>query len=368
MRGSSTTSGVRCHGRPRRRVAVPRCPGRSWLLVTLSVFLIALSVFLIASCSNGTRSAPFAAATTTTAAVPGPSPLPTPVVSATSRAALARVSVLTALGDSVPYGTACSCSPYPQLAAADVGRISGHAVEAFNESVPGFRSSDVLRQLGSDRSAIADVQRADAVTIEIGANDIAYSTACGTDASCYESSLPQVAANVTAIVSRVRQLATGRHVTVVLLDYWSVWLGGQYAQARGPAYVGAASSLTHAFGAAMQSIALTTDSVYVDLRTAFRGPDDDRDDTNLLASDGDHPDAEGQERIANGVVQALAKISTASAGRQGTIPMRATGSAGAARRWRARSSECSKTLRISRGSMSSSNPNVCADRYEASIS
>ena len=41
---------------------------------------------------------------------------------------------------------------------------------------------------------------------------------------------------------------------------------------------------------------------------------------------------------------------------QGVMPMRATGSAGAWRRSSARSSECSSTLRISRGSMSSSKP------------
>ena len=44
----------------------------------------------------------------------------------------------------------------------------------------------------------------------------------------------------------------------------------------------------------------------------------------------------------------------------GAIPMRATGSAGACRRYSARSRECSSTLRISRGSISSSTPNAVA--------
>jgi hypothetical protein len=29
-----------------------------------------------------------------------------------------------------------------------------------------------------------------------------------------------------------------------LLDYWSVWLGGRYADAEGPAYVDAVGSVT----------------------------------------------------------------------------------------------------------------------------
>src|SRR5262249_10990707 len=54
--------------------------------------------------------------------------------------------------------------------------------------------------------------------------------------------------------------------------------------------------------------------------------------------------------------------------RYSVLPMRATGSAAACRRYTARSSECSKTLRMSRGSINSSTPNDFAVRYDASTS
>jgi acyl-CoA thioesterase-1 len=258
--------------------------------------LVTLSVFLISSCSNSPQAASSPTATRTGTAVGN----------STTAASLARISVVASLGDSVPAGTACNCVPYPQLAASDIARATGHEVTSFNDAVAGARSSDVLRQLQSDTVAAAHIATADAVLIEVGANDIAFSSTCGTSVSCYGSTLPQVTRNITAIVSRVRRLSSGHRTAVVLLDYWSVWLGGRYAQARGAAYVNAGNSLTRAFGEAIQSVALNTGSLYVDLRTAFRGPFQDRDDTDLLTSDGDHPDSEGHQRIANAVVQAIA--------------------------------------------------------------
>ena len=50
-------------------------------------------------------------------------------------ARLKELTATAALGDSVPYGTACDCSPYPQLVGADIARVAGHSVETSNDAV-----------------------------------------------------------------------------------------------------------------------------------------------------------------------------------------------------------------------------------------
>src|SRR5690349_24932119 len=73
------------------------------------------------------------------------------------RAALASVTTVTALGDSVPYGTACDCTPYPALSGGDLQRSVGHHVGVADDAVPGTTSRDVLRQIEGDSDAADDV-------------------------------------------------------------------------------------------------------------------------------------------------------------------------------------------------------------------
>ena len=223
-----------------------------------------------------------------------------------ARATPAATWTIVALGDSVPRGTNCGCRPYPLLT-ADGLTGPGRAVTATNDSVGGFTTANVLGQLTSDSQVVSAVRIARVVEIEIGANDVAFSNACGTSAGCYIARIPTVSKNLAAIVSRVRAITAGRHVVVVLLDYWSVWLGGRYATARGTAYVAAAATVTAQVNAVIKSTAMKTGSAYIDLRAAFKGPDYAYDETHFLASDGDHPNASGQQRIATVTVKAIRK-------------------------------------------------------------
>lgn len=208
-------------------------------------------------------------------------------------------SVLTALGDSVPAGSACDCTPFPEQVASD-----RHLTTA-NEAVPGYQSQQVVDQLDDDRNVIEDVAGSRVVLIEVGANDVSESDACGTAVACYEPKVPAIETNLTRIVERVRQLTQDHPVEVVLINYWSAWLGGAYATARGAAYVATAQDLTAQVNAEILAVAEQTHSVDVDLVTPFGGPDVSKDDTGLLAPDGDHPNAAGQAVIAETVEQAL---------------------------------------------------------------
>jgi Ca2+-transporting ATPase len=214
---------------------------------------------------------------------------------------------LTALGDSVPAGSACDCTPYPQLTGTDLAQASGLHVTTWNDAVPGDTTAGVVHQLETDDAVIDHVRRSGVVLVEIGANDVAHDDRCGTDLSCYEPELPGIASNLRTIDERVRQLGDGRPIEVVFLDYWSVWLGGSYATAQGPAYVETAEALTAEVNRLIRTQAEATHSIYVDLLTAFRGPDQSWDETHLLASDGDHPNAAGHRRIADATEDAISR-------------------------------------------------------------
>jgi acyl-CoA thioesterase-1 len=249
----------------------------------------------------------FAACCVVTGCSAAPSGSPTlPSVHSTSHPSPAESWSLVALGDSVPRGMNCDCTTYPALIADGLASTTREPVTAINDAVDGYTTSNVLEQLASDPDVIAHVRVADVVTIEVGANDVPYSESCGSQAGCYTSEMPALRENLNAIVARVHELTAGRKVLVVLLDYWSVWLGGQYAAARGEAYVDAATTVTDEVNSVIKSIATGTDSTYVDLRAAFKGPDYADDDTQFLSDDGDHPSAAGHQQIADAAQDAMA--------------------------------------------------------------
>ena len=226
--------------------------------------------------------------------------------SATTDAGSAQSSSIVALGDSVPRGTNCDCTPYPPLTATGLSSTTGTKVTATNDSVAGYTTNNVLKQLTSNQDVIDHMKTADVVEIEIGANDVGYSSKCGTNVDCYAPTVPTIEKNLASIVAHVHDL-TAHKALVVLLDYWSVWLGGKYAEAKGDAYVAAAEEMTDRIDTAIESTATETKSAYVDLRAAFKGPSYTYDETHYLSSDGDHPNAAGHQKIASATETVIEK-------------------------------------------------------------
>jgi acyl-CoA thioesterase-1 len=219
--------------------------------------------------------------------------------SSTRTSTTSRTWSIVALGDSVPSGYKCHCRPYPQLSADGLAVTTGQTVTATNDAVAGYTTSNVLRQLQSDTAVIDQLSQADAVEINVGANDIPYNTnSCGASVDCYAPLVPPVEKNLAGIVSRVRELTSGHKVLVVLLDYWSIWLGGTYAREKGHAYVNAARQITAEVDAAIKTTATQSGLAYVSERRAFKGPSFGYIESHYLAADGEHPNAAGHQAIA----------------------------------------------------------------------
>jgi lysophospholipase L1-like esterase len=219
--------------------------------------------------------------------------------SSTGTSTASRTWSIVALGDSVPSGYNCDCTPYPQLSAQGLTSSAGQTVTAANDAVAGYTTTDVLHQLNADSAVIDHVRKADAIEINIGANDVPYNTnSCGTSVDCYAPFVGPMQENLAAIVSRVRSLTSGHKVLVVLLDYWSVWLGGTYARDKGHAYVSAARRMTNQVDEAIKTTASQSGAAYVSERRAFKGPSFGYVESHYLATDGEHPNAAGHQAIA----------------------------------------------------------------------
>jgi acyl-CoA thioesterase I len=212
----------------------------------------------------------------------------------------AGTPVVVTLGDSVPAGTACDCDPFPDRYA----RLVSPAAVSVNLARPGDTSADVRTEVG-DGAVRADLRRATVVLIMVGANDLAAAFAGGQDDAAYQASAGNVQANVAATVDAVAR-AHGTPVTVLVLGYWNVVKDGAAGLAAyGAAGLASAHSATRYCNLALRRAAQQTGARYVPTTTTFRGDHHTLDPTGMLAPDGDHPNAAGQEAIAEEVYAAV---------------------------------------------------------------
>lgn len=213
-----------------------------------------------------------------------------------------------ALGDSVPSGHACDCSPFPEVYGTLLGRRTGVPVSVDNRAVSGLDTAGLIDQLG--RPAVQGaVRRSDIVLIMIGANDFGdhhdevVSGECDNDenADCVSDEIGALHDHLTSILSTIATLRRGRPTTVLVTGYWNVFQDGDVARkAVGEDGLTASLALTRRANAVINSVSSSVGADYVNIFSAFQNSG--KDITTLMAPDGDHPDAAGHRLIADALL------------------------------------------------------------------
>jgi lysophospholipase L1-like esterase len=185
-------------------------------------------------------------------------------------------------------------------------------VAVDNRGVPGATSEDLLSGLGTADEA-SSVGAADVVLVTIGANDFGdqanavVTHRCGgsDNLACVRSGLDTLRDNMHAIVQRIRALRGGRDTVILVSGYWNVYEDGSVADHDyGTKGRVESDRLTLAVNDVIQRQAEQAGTTYVDLVTPFKGPRGGEDPSDVLADDGDHPNAAGHQLIAQTLVRA----------------------------------------------------------------
>ena len=213
---------------------------------------------------------------------------------------------VTGLGDSVPAAAGCNCTSFVELFGHNLRQHTGRPNHTDNYARNGLDTAGLLTQL-RDPEVAEGVAHADLVTVTIGANDFATAkddyfagTCGGSDGlDCFRTTLPDLRANLTAILDRIRALAVGRPMGVRVTNYWNVFEDGEVAQEKhGDAFVRDSDQLTQEANAVICDVAGRAGDDCIDVYTAFKRATPGGDPTSLLAPDGDHPNQAGHELIA----------------------------------------------------------------------
>jgi len=219
-----------------------------------------------------------------------------------------------ALGDSVPAGSGCDCTPFPVRYARSLATKLGHTAGINNDAAPGLTSGGLLATLGTGQPAAQDVASADIVLITIGANDFdpahADASCPGGAVGCYDNQLAELSHQLDSILARLAVLRHDAPTAVLLTGYWDIWEDGQVAAGAGAPYVTTGDELTRQVNQRLRQAASTGSATYVDLVKPFRGSSGRDDDTGLLAGDGDHPNDAGHQAIAGALLEATPVAAT----------------------------------------------------------
>lgn len=278
--------------------------------VLLCVCVVAVGAVMAPTLGIGGRSssagtAPSVTSTLMSTPMAEPTSTPTPGAAAIPSSAAPGSSghVVLALGDSVPSGHACDCTPFPQTYGSLLSSKTGTPVKVENRAVSGLDTAGLLSQLRQS-DVRAAVRASDVILITIGANDFGdhrdqvVDGTCGRgNSDCVSDELATMRTHLATVLARLTALRHGEPTWILVTGYWNVFQDGDVARrAYGEAGLQAALRLTRRANATIEAVAGADGARYVDLYAPFE--ESGRDVTSLMAADGDHPDAAGHDLIA----------------------------------------------------------------------
>ena len=203
------------------------------------------------------------------------------------------------LGDSVMAGSHCDCSGVTAEFAEAWSHRLGRTVRAVNLGVPGDTTTTLRQRLDDDDDIRADLRRATMVLVIEGANDLLPQLetwrvrTCGP--TCYGPAVDLMGRRLRGALTEIRRLAPSTQVVVA--GYWNVFPDGDAARADGgQSLVDWSRSITRDANAAIEQAARPERATYVDLTPPFLA-DGEKDPTDMLADDGDHPNRIGVRAI-----------------------------------------------------------------------
>ncbi len=217
------------------------------------------------------------------------------------------------IGDSVTAASHCDCAGF----VADYGlllqRRFGVHVEATEYGVGGATTASMLPELRGQGIPARALAEADVISVTIGANDLEAARSsydagsCGgvADLACFTPAVATMRAGLARDLQAIDRLTRGRSVEVLVNNYWNVFEDGQVAlREDGRRYLADSDTMTRLANRAICAAAVEAGATCVDTYTPYKGEDGGKDPTELLASDGDHPNPAGHLVIARAMFAA----------------------------------------------------------------